>query len=692
MRNSHRAALFVAAMFAPAIALAQESVVTEAVDEIVVTGRSVSTSAAKVEVERELIVDSANVLKDIPGANVNRNGPLTGIAQYRGMFGDRVSVGIDNLGIVAGGPNAMDAPLSYTSPMITGRLVVERGIASVSSAPESVGGHVHAELARGDFGDGDFDLSGFVGSRFANNGNINTTAARITVANGEHRLSVVGEVDTGDDVSTPKGDIRPTGLDRRRYDLSYAFEGQRSGLLVFAGKLDTDETGTPALPMDIRYIDTDLFGAQGELDINDRLAVELRLAYNDVSHLMDNFARREAPPAMRQRQNLTHGSGYQFKTAALLDLGDSLLRFGIDGIAAEHDSTITNPNMAMFRVDNFVDIERNLLSAFAEWTRNSGSVDVEIGARLKRIDADAGTVGVSGMSGMMGANAALLADAFNSADRDLDWTAADLVAKFSRRLSSDFEWQFEVGSKTRAPAYQELYLWLPLQATGGLADGRTYVGNLGLEEERSNELVVGFASYSGRFSLAPQLFFKRIDNYIQGVPSGNDVANAVATMMSGHRALEWSNVDAEIWGADIAWKYELSDAWYLDGIASAIRGRRTDIADNLYRLAPFNGSVGLTYATADWSLTTELVAYARQNKVSAYNDEQPTPGYGLVNLAFAWSPLASLRVEARVDNLLDKAYQDHVAGINRAGGSDIPVGERLYGVERTLSAGLIVSF
>ena len=78
-----------------------------------------------------MLVDTATALKDIPGANVNRNGLITGIAQYRGMFGDRVTVGIDDLGIISGGPNAMDAPLSYMSPMITEELVVDRGIASV---------------------------------------------------------------------------------------------------------------------------------------------------------------------------------------------------------------------------------------------------------------------------------------------------------------------------------------------------------------------------------------------------------------------------------------------------------------------------------------------------------------------------------------------------------------------------------
>ena len=78
--------------------------------------------------------------------------------------------------------------------------------------------------------------------------------------------------------------------------------------------------------------------------------------------------------------------------------------------------------------------------------------------------------------------------------------------------------------------------------------------------------------------------------------------------------------------------------------------------------------------------------------MSSYNNEQETPGYELVNIAFAWNPLESLRLEARIDNILDETYQDHLVGINRAMGSDIPVGERLYGTERILSAGVIFSF
>ncbi len=160
-----------AVLVLPAAAAAQHTAEPAAadVDEVIVIGRTVATGLAQIEVDREMLVDTATILKDIPGANVNANGPVTGIAQYRGMYGDRIAVVIDHLGVVSGGPNAMDAPLSYVSPMITDSLAVTRGIASVSLAPESIGGHVATTLARGEFDPVEPSLSGFVGSRYSAN-------------------------------------------------------------------------------------------------------------------------------------------------------------------------------------------------------------------------------------------------------------------------------------------------------------------------------------------------------------------------------------------------------------------------------------------------------------------------------------------------------------------------------------------
>jgi iron complex outermembrane receptor protein len=661
----------------------------EPIDEIIVAGHSVTANAVEILVDREMIVDTATTLKNLPGADVNKNGVITGIAQYRGMYGDRVAVTIDSHAVVSGGPNAMDAPLSYVSPMITESIVIERGIASVSSAPESIGGHLEATLARGQFGGEDFGLSGFLGTRYSTNGNLNTSAGRITLSDTSHRFSLLTEIDNGDYISTPAGVIRPSAVNRNRYDASYAFTNGESHIVLFAGQLDTENSGTPALPMDIKRIDTNLAGSHFLYVLSSNLSIDGRVALNDVEHVMDNFSLRSAPPPTMQRVNFAVGKGYSFALAGKMDFDSSSLRIGIDGIDADHDSTITNPNNAMFLITNFSDVRRDLLSAFAEWSIDFDASELELGVSVKRVDTSAGDVS---LSGIMGNAPVMLQDAFNAADKNLNFDDIDLVAKYLYRRKDYLEWRFEAASKSRAPSYQELYLWMPMQSAGGLADGRTYIGDLGLQAEKSNELNIGVFLMSDSFSISPQIFYKQVDGYIQGVTSTNAAANMVSMMMNGKPALQFSNTDAEIWGVDVAWDYHLSEHFTVDGVATYARGRRTDVSDNLYRLAPPNGSVGLTYKSDSWSLGARLVAYAKQDEVSAVNEEQTTPAYELVNMDFVWNPTESVRLEARIDNLFDTYYQDHLTGINRAGGSDIPVGTRLPGAERSLSAGIIFSF
>lgn len=689
--NYHCGAVAVLLMALPPSVAAQKNTdpVADPIDEIVVADHAVAASAAVTRVEHEMLLDTAVALKDMPGADVNSNGLITGIAQYRGMYGDRVAVTIDEHAIVTGGPNAMDAPLSYVSPMITEALVVDRGIASVSSSPESIGGHMSARLARGSFGEEDFALSGFVGSRYSANGNIRTSAGRLTISNSAHRLSAIAELDSGQNVKTPAGEIRPSMVDRNRYDVSYAYNNGDDHFVVFGGKLDTGDSGTPALPMDIRVIDTTLFGSHFLYALSPTLSIEGRVSASDVEHVMDNFGLRTAPPSMMQRQTLATGSGTTFALAGKFDLQTSTLRVGLESIVADHDATITNPNNAAFRITNFAGVGRDLTRLYVERLVERDSSALEFGLSVKRVDAVAAEVGTTGIASPA---VEMLADTFNSANRDLTFDDIDAVLKYRRDAGNNGEWRIEAARKSRAPSYQELYLWLPMQATGGLADGRTYIGDLNLRSEVSNELNLGFSNSRGSVTVSPQIFYKRIDGYIQGTAATNASANRISAMMAGQPALQFSNTDAEIWGIDVDYTLQISDRFSIDGVATYARGRRTDISDNLYRLAPLNGSIGLTYSSESWVLDTRVIAYGSQKKVAAFNNEQPTAGYEIVNAGLVWMPVPSLRVEARIENLFDATYQDHLAGINRAGGSDIAIGSRLYGVERTFGAGVIFSF
>jgi len=675
-------------------AFAQESKDASKVEEIIVLGRAISTQSASVDVANEMLVDTAKALQHLPGSNVNSNGRLSGIAQYRGMYGDRVSVSVDGLGMISGGPNAMDTPLTYVSPMITEELVLERGIPGVASAPESVGGHIDAKLNRGVFAnDSRFLLAGTIGTRYTNNGRSQTSATRITAANNEHKFSFITEIDRGNDITTPVAKIVPSGLSRNRSDLSYAYAGKSTEFMVYGGALLTKDTGTPALAMDIRLIDTNIFGARLLTLLSPRADLEVKAAHNEVTHLMDNFSLRTSPDSMmRYRQNSTSGSGTVFDVATTINFGDNNLKIGVDGKLADHESVISNPRDEMFRIDNFIDVQRDIVGLFSVWQQDTGESSWDLGVRFNQVRTAAGDVSATGMMGMMADAAAALAAAFNSDDRKLRYGNLNAVAKFRRDLSNTVELRVELGSKTRAPSYQELYLWLPLQATGGLADGKNYVGNLSLSSERSQEFNIGLGWVVDRVQLSPQIFIKRVDDYIQGVPSMNMTANMLSTMMSGSPALEFTNVDAKIYGADIAWKVQLREKLFIDGVASYVRGKRTDVSDNLYRLAPLNASFVLNYVTEPVSLKAEVVAYAKQTRVSAYNNEQPSSGYGVMNASISWNPTKSIRLEAQISNILDRAYQNHLAGINRASGTDIEVGTSLYDPARTFGAGIVISF
>ena len=204
--------------------------------------------------------DSAALLKRAVGANVVSNGPITGMAQYRGMSRMRVSSRINGQFISPGGPNWMDPPLSYAPAAHLESLEVHRGIASVGAGMETIGGVVDANTWQGRFSDGGTLFEGRVraGAHTVNDASLLSGA--FVVSNENHRLKLSGLSEQADDAEFADGEILPTEYDRSRVDVGYGLKlGQHEFQLDY-GRNETGDSGTPALPMDIEYIDSDLAG------------------------------------------------------------------------------------------------------------------------------------------------------------------------------------------------------------------------------------------------------------------------------------------------------------------------------------------------------------------------------------------------------------------------------------------------
>jgi iron complex outermembrane recepter protein len=666
-------------------------------EEIQITG---VRDRAVLRVEDTLVAppDSAQLLRQLPGANVNKNGEITGIAQYRGMFGDRVNVMINGSHVSSGGPNAMDATLTYAPVALLESLTLHRGIVPVSKSQESMGGHIEADTYQGEFGeDAAFRFGGrlYAGGQSVNGGHV--TSGLLTLANDRHLLRSSLMREEANDSRFAGGRIRPSAYQRERLDLGYSqrWDQQRVDIDIAVNR--TGHAGTPALPMDIESFDTSLLRVAHEWQTGQFL-LETRLWLNQVKHWMSNFHLRQPPQGgpSQYRRTFTTGDSHGFRFTVNQFVEEGLWRYGLDGHYALHQAEIGNPNNPGFAIDNFNDVRRNIVGVFAERERQlSENVSLLAGARVNRVSSSSGEVTANlnpmglttGMPVMMNQQAQILANAFNNGDLRQRDNNLDLFARLNLDTDSAITWYVGAARKSRAPSYQERFLWLPMESTAGLADGFTYTGSPDLKPEVSHELETGFDWSAQGIEFLPRVFYKRVDNFIQGVPNLDPASNRFVQMMAtmgmgSGRLLAFDNVGATLYGFDMEAHLPLGGHFEARAIMSMVRGERRDISDALYRISPDNMLLAVDYRAAKWMASVESVSVRKQNRVSLTNEEEQTAGYQLFNLTMRLMPSDGWEIGLGVNNVFDRQYRDHLSGYNRAMNSDIALRERLPGLGR----------
>ena len=667
------------------ITMSTQAIAQTEIPETTVTGTAEAGLATLQELQRsqaEYNPDVADWVKSMPGADVNSNGPLSGLVQYRGMFGERVKILLDDVEAVAGCSNSMDPPLHYTASGLVSALEMARGISPISNATETFGGFVRTVPKTVSFTDSSayqFKGSATLDAQTVDSGVSGSVQA--AAVNRDYRFGISASGDKGDDYKFPGGTVRASEYNRYSYGLDIAHQGTHNWSLG-AEKAKSEDTGTPSLPMDILTSDGEIYKgkystnlASGELYAN--------FGAMDVTHVMTNFSLRPPPPdkaRWRSSEGVTDGRNASIGFNGVL-MGGSY-KAGVDGVKKKITTVITNPNNAKFFLDAFNNASRDIGSLFFEWDGQLGaSTQSNLGIRYNRVSMNADEV--NGTPAMMSPAAKSLRDQFNASDRAQDDDNLDVALNFGFPVSGSTTVTLGLGHKTHSPTYQQRYIWIPLQATGGLADGRNYMGDVDLLPEQAWQFETGVDWKAGSGSISPRLFYQRIDDYIQGVPSTDPRVIMLSTMSGDPEPLQFANVEAEIYGLDMLWDVQFGHAWGLDGTVSYTRGKRVDIDDNLYRISPPNARTRLTYSPARWSVMLENILYARQKYVSETNGEEETAGYGLFNLSARYDFNSNASINLGVSNLFDKFYQNHLNGVNRVRQSDVAVGDTLPGRGRS---------
>ncbi|MBL1352614.1 MAG: TonB-dependent receptor [Zetaproteobacteria bacterium] len=661
-------------------------------------------------------IDAADLLTSTAGANVNKNGPTTGIVQYRGMYGSRVNVQVNGLNIAPAGPNWMDPPLSHVAPLQLESIKVIRGISPVSAGAESIGGTVQAKTVSLPYANGNKSITkGSLYGGYDSNNKAWNTGVQLGMGNQRNRLQLDGNFANGQDMKAGNGQyIVPTQYKRRDMGLEYGhLFSQGEGKIAYSNER-VDNSGSPALPMDIIYVKGNAYTVSYKSDPK-RGGIQwlADMHYMNTDHKMDNYSLRQRPLMLGMmnrpmyRYAVTNAKDFAYKLHVSLPMTRGRLTVGTDGWIVKHHADVYDPTNAKFYLQNYNNVKRKRYSIFSEWnTALSANSQLRAGVRYSRVNMNSGTVTATGFGGMLGTQINTLANRFNQSQLAQHDNLLDLTMQLTQRINDDLSFTFGVARKQRAPAYQERYLWSPLESTAGLADTRTYVGNVNLNPETSYNMDAGFDWHTERAYFTPHVFYKRVNNYIQGTALTSGTAYnfrvAQGNMLRGNSfctanplnpfcvPLQFSNVKATFYGGDAGFGINMNEHIALNGTISYVLGKRRDIQDNLYRMAPLNSTVALSYyGDSSWSITTEGVFYAKQNKVSVSNSEKATAGYSLFNMSARYAVNRDSEVSMGVNNVLDRFYQAHLSGYNRVSAnaagqaSAVPAGARMPGEGRS---------
>ncbi|HWS27634.1 MAG TPA: TonB-dependent receptor, partial [Xanthomonadales bacterium] len=318
--------------------------------------------------------------------------------------------------------------------------------------------------------------------------------------------------------------------------------------------------------------------------------------------------------------------------------------------------------------------------------------------RYEHVRSDTGDVRGYSTATMAMGNQAAEAAAFNALDRQRDDDNWNFAASARYDLAQRQVLEFGIARRVRSPNLYERYTWsswaMAASMNNVVGDGNGYVGDVGLDPESAwtGSATWRWTSVDGQDRVELTPFFTLVDDYIDAVPT-------TVFRDNQFNVLRYANQSARLWGLNVAAQMRLGEterfgSFDLGARLEWQRGENRDTDESLYQQMPANAAFNLTQTSGAWSGTVEWELVDAKTRVSDVRNEVETAGYGLLHLraAYAWT---QVRIDAGVENLLDRAYDLPLGGAYVAQGTTmslngIPWGITVPGAGRTVYAGLRV--
>lgn len=595
--------------------------------------------------------DGADYLKTIPGFASIRNGGTNGDPVLRGMFGSRLNILANGAPTLGACPGRMDAPTSYIAPESYDKVTVLKVPQTVLYGPGASAGTVLFERVTPRFDKPGIRFEGsVVGGAFGRN----DQNADVTAGTPDFYGRVIANHAHAQDYEDGNGRTVPSQWDKWNADAELGWTPDEHTRVALTAGTGDGYARYASRGMDGAHFRRESFGLSVDKqhigDVLDR--IEARVYYNDADHVMDNYTLRRPDPAshmpMRMASDVRRRT-LGARTAATFRFGDGF-RF-VAGADAQSNRIDSRQGMGRTNyADRPWNAQTTMWSAglFGELTWYASEASRVIGgARVDYAGARDKRVSTGGMTGQPNP----------TFDDDRARVLPSGFVRYERDLASlPVTWYAGIGHTERFPDYWELFS--PKRGPAGSVNAFSSI-----RPEKTTQLDVG-AQYKGD---AFDGWVSAYAGYVQDFILFNYTA---ATMGQTKQA---TNINAQVMGgeAGVAWRpvaplrveTSLAYAW----------GRNVASGDPLPQMPPLEARFGLEYTRGAWSAggLWRVVAPQHRDALNQGNvvgkDFGPSAGFGVLSLHAQYNVSKAVQVSVGVDNVLDKAYTEHLNLAGNAG-------------------------
>ncbi|TVS16733.1 MAG: TonB-dependent receptor [Gammaproteobacteria bacterium] len=198
---------------------------------------------------------------------------------------------------------------------------------------------------------------------------------------------------------------------------------------------------------------------------------------------------------------------------------------------------------------------------------------------------------------------------------------------------------------------------------------RVELGDSTLSSETGYGLDL-FGIYSAdRARLEISGFYNRIDDFVALrtlAPNCGDIEFRVQPDREFASCIQFFGADAEQYGFEVKGEMFLTENLRAVLVSDYVRGDRRDVNEPLPFMPPLRMSAGLFYESDSWRIGGRVRWVDSQTRVP--DNELPTSGYTVVNLEAGYrfdTSRGHHMFNLRIDNALDKSYQDHLSVVRR---------------------------